>query len=121
MNGHSFIVNINIITDFNRVQLLYIDIDWYLINYLTMGFFLETLPSSEEFILACVINDDMIHKGEFFFQRWVDNTARFIPSRHSSAMTWGVLSKEVFSKKSCFKNFAHPLSEEENIQKYDFP
>ena len=93
MNGHSFIVYINMITDFDRVQLLYIDIDWYLINYLTMGFFLETLPSSEEFILACVINDDMIHKGEhFFFQRWVDNTARFIPSRHSSAMTWGVLS-----------------------------
>ena len=23
--------------------------------------------------------------------------------------------KEVFSEKSCFKNFAHPLSEEENI------
>ena len=25
--------------------------------------------------------------------------------------------KEVFSEKSCFKNFAHPLSEGENIKK----
>ena len=25
--------------------------------------------------------------------------------------------KEVFSEKSCFKNFAHPLSEKENIKK----
>ena len=26
-------------------------------------------------------------------------------------------NKEVFSEKSCFKNFAHPLSEGENIKK----
>ena len=26
-------------------------------------------------------------------------------------------NKEVFSEKSCFKNFAHPLSEKENIKK----
>ena len=28
-----------------------------------------------------------------------------------------VFTKEVFSEKSCFKNFAHPLSEGENIKK----
>ena len=28
-----------------------------------------------------------------------------------------LLIKEVFSEKSCFKNFAHPLSEGENIKK----
>ena len=29
----------------------------------------------------------------------------------------GLINKEVFSEKSCFKNFADPLSEEENIKK----
>ena len=36
-------------------------------------------------------------------------------------MSAALHSKEVFSEKSCFKNFAHPLSEEENIKKYILP
>ena len=38
----------------------------------------------------------------------------------SILMDFGVLGmhvKEVFPEKSCFKNFAHPLSEGENIKK----
>ena len=32
-------------------------------------------------------------------------------------LTLGMPIKEVFSEKNCFKNFAHPLSEGENIKK----
>ena len=32
-------------------------------------------------------------------------------------MTHTLYSKEIFSEKSCFKNFAHPLSDKENIKK----
>ena len=48
-------------------------------------------------------------KGKFFAIYFFDMTYGYIE------LHIYICIKEVFSDKSCFKNFAHPLSEEENI------